>query len=143
MFCDIWTQLFCWEHRPIIYFDRFLQIPTVVEGDQKAPFSTATTLRCKGERCSFPWIAPLYPWYIPYIPECYQVPFFESLVWRVLGLNPGPGPLANALPTRPMCRLQIQFNQNFNRFVSKLWLAGVQYRLKFFFCFDLNIKEFY
>ena len=34
---------------------------TVVEGDQKAPFSIATTLRCRGGRNSFPWIAPLYP----------------------------------------------------------------------------------
>ena len=29
-------------------------------GDQKAPFSIATTPRCKGGRYSFPWIAPLY-----------------------------------------------------------------------------------
>ena len=31
----------------------------VVEGDPKALFSVATTPRCKGERYSFPWIAPL------------------------------------------------------------------------------------
>ena len=41
----------------------------LVEGDQKAPFSTATTLRCRGGRYSFPRIAPLYPWYVPYIAE--------------------------------------------------------------------------
>ena len=34
---------------------------TVVEGDPKAPFSIATTPRCRRERYSFPWIAPLYP----------------------------------------------------------------------------------
>ena len=66
---------------------------TVVEGDQKAPFSIATTPRCKGGRNSFPWIAPLYPWYIPYIAECkarrYLVPFLKSLIWLDLGLNPG------------------------------------------------------
>ena len=28
-------------------------------GDQKAPFSIATTPRCKGGCNSFPWIAPL------------------------------------------------------------------------------------
>ena len=39
-------------------------------GDQKAPFSIATTPRCRGECYSFPWIAPLYPWYVPYIAEC-------------------------------------------------------------------------
>ena len=32
-----------------------------VEGDQKVPFSIATTPRCRGGRYSFPWIAPLYP----------------------------------------------------------------------------------
>ena len=34
---------------------------TVVEGDQKAPFSIATIPRCEGGRYYFPWIAPLYP----------------------------------------------------------------------------------
>ena len=37
-----------------------VKLATAVEGDQKAPFAIATT----------PWIAPLYPWYIPYIAEC-------------------------------------------------------------------------
>ena len=45
-------------------------LTTVVEGDQKAPFSIATTSRCRGGRYSFPWIATIYPGYIPYIPEC-------------------------------------------------------------------------
>ena len=34
---------------------------TGVKGDPKAPFSIATTPKCKGGRKSFPWIAPLYP----------------------------------------------------------------------------------
>ena len=55
----------------------------LVKGDPKAPFSTATTPRYRGGRYSFPWIAPLYPWYIPINAECearrYQVPFFKSL----------------------------------------------------------------
>ena len=38
-----------------------VKLVTVVEGDQKAPFSIATTPRCKRGRYSFPWIAPLYP----------------------------------------------------------------------------------
>ena len=33
---------------------------TVDEGDQKAPFSIATTLRCRGGCYSVPWIAPIY-----------------------------------------------------------------------------------
>ena len=39
-------------------------------GDPKAPFPIATTLRFRGGRYSFPWIAPLYTWYVPYIAEC-------------------------------------------------------------------------
>ncbi len=70
-----------------------VKLATVVEGDQKAPFSIATTPRCRGGHYSFIWIAPLYPWCVPYIAECearrYQVPFLKSLVWRDLGLNPG------------------------------------------------------
>ena len=34
---------------------------TVVKGDPKAPFSIATTPRCRGGPYSFPQIAPLYP----------------------------------------------------------------------------------
>ena len=43
------------------YNDLFILIKvTVVEGNPKAPFSLATTLRCRGGHYSFPWIAPLY-----------------------------------------------------------------------------------
>ena len=42
----------------------------VIDGDPKAPFSIATTSRCRGGRYSFPWIASLYPRYTPYIAEC-------------------------------------------------------------------------
>ena len=70
-----------------------VKLATVVENNQKAPFSIATTPRCRGGCYFFPWIAPLYTRYVPYIAECYarryQVPFFESLVWRNLGLNLG------------------------------------------------------
>ena len=43
---------------------------TIVESEPKAPFSIATTQRCRGERYSIPWIAPLYPWSLPYSAEC-------------------------------------------------------------------------
>ena len=33
----------------------------LVESEPKAPFSIATTPRCRRELYSFPWIAPLYP----------------------------------------------------------------------------------
>ena len=40
-----------------------------------------------------PSIAQLYPWSLPYNAECQvrqrRVPFFESLVWLDVGLNPG------------------------------------------------------
>ena len=36
-------------------------ISKVVEDNQKAPFSIASTPRYRGGRYSFPWIAPLYP----------------------------------------------------------------------------------
>ena len=32
-----------------------VKLATVVEGDPKAPFSIATTPRCRGGRYSFPW----------------------------------------------------------------------------------------
>ena len=38
-----------------------VKLATVVAGNQKSPFSKTTTLRCRGGRYSFPWIAPLYP----------------------------------------------------------------------------------
>ena len=41
-----------------------IKLANLVEGDPKAPFSIATTLRCRGGRYSFPWIAPLYPYII-------------------------------------------------------------------------------
>ena len=45
-------------------------LATVVKGDPKALFSVATTPKYWGGCYSFPWIAPLYPWYIPYNAEC-------------------------------------------------------------------------
>ena len=47
-----------------------VKLATVVEDDQKAPFSIATTPRCRGGFYSFPWSAPLNPWYVSYIAEC-------------------------------------------------------------------------
>ena len=37
------------------------RLVTLVKGDPKAPFSIATTPRCRGGRYCIPWIAPLYP----------------------------------------------------------------------------------
>ena len=38
-----------------------VKLKTVVEGDPKAPFSIATTPRCRGGLYSIPWIAPFHP----------------------------------------------------------------------------------
>ena len=38
-----------------------VKLAIVVKGDLKAPFSLATTPRCREGHYSFLWIAPLYP----------------------------------------------------------------------------------
>ena len=38
-------------------------------GDSKAPFSIPTTPKFREECYSFPWIAPFYPWSVPYNAE--------------------------------------------------------------------------
>ena len=70
-----------------VYTVKNVKLATVVKGDSKAPFSKATTPRCRGGRYFFPWITPLYPWYVPYNARRHQVPLFESLVWLDLGLT--------------------------------------------------------
>ena len=78
----------------------------LVKGDPKAPFSIATTPRCRGEHYSIPWIAPLYPWSLPYNAECLakrnQVPFFEFGMTRPEIEPRSPGTLANTLFIWPM-----------------------------------------
>ena len=55
-FGKVWTSL-----SPSAIGSIVSNLATLVEGDPKAPFSMATTLRCKGGRYFFRWIAPLYP----------------------------------------------------------------------------------
>ena len=63
---------------------------TKVEGDPKAPFSLATTLRCREECYSFPWIASLYPWYAPNYAKCKEA---SSTIFWVFGMTqPGIEP---------------------------------------------------
>ena len=38
-----------------------VNLANIVEGNLKAPFSMATTPRCRGWYYPFPWIAPLNP----------------------------------------------------------------------------------
>ena len=51
-------------------FNKYVKLATLVEGDPKALFSIATTLRYRGGCYSFPWIAPFYPWSLPCNAEC-------------------------------------------------------------------------
>ena len=82
------------------------KLTTLVEGDLKAPISTATTPRCRGGLYSIPWIAPLYSWFSPYNAA-------SSTIFWIFGMTqPGiepwsPRPLANTLLIRPMARLLI------------------------------------
>ena len=46
-----------------------VKLATVVGGDQKAPLSIAITPKFRRGRYSIPWIAPLYPWSVPYSAE--------------------------------------------------------------------------
>ena len=58
-----------------------VKLATLVEGDLKAPFSIATTPRCRGGCYSFPWIAPLYPWSLPYNADCQARRHFFLSLW--------------------------------------------------------------
>ena len=59
-----------WFITSIFIIKLWVKLATVVEGNLKAPFSIATTPRCWKGCYSFPWIAPFYPWSLPYNAEC-------------------------------------------------------------------------
>ena len=46
---------------PLYTYKVKVKLATVIKSDLKAPFSIATTWKCREGRYSFPWIAPLYP----------------------------------------------------------------------------------
>ena len=79
---------------------------TVVKGNPKAPFSIATTPRCRGGRYSFPGL--LYFTLDPYlimlsVKQGGIKDHFLSLWYARPGIEPrSPGPLANTLTARPM-----------------------------------------
>ena len=94
-FSHIYWFIYLWKSICTIYK---VKLATLAVGDPKAPFSIATTQRCTGGRYSFPWIAPLYPWNVPYQARRHQVLFF-----LVFGMTRprielrSPVPLANIL----------------------------------------------
>ena len=76
-----------------------------MEGDPKAPFSLATTPRCRRGRNSIPWIAPLYTWSL----QCWVLTeAASSTIYWVFGMiRPGiearsRGPLTNTQLIRSM-----------------------------------------
>ena len=90
-----------------IYIKVKVKLATVVDGDQKAPFSITTTPRYRGGRYSFlldcstlPLIRTLHCWVLSM-----EV---SSIILKVFGMTwPGiepwsHGPLANTLLTKPM-----------------------------------------
>ena len=64
----------------------------IKEGNPKAPFSIATTLKCRGKHYSFPWTAPLtldlHLIMLRVKEGGIKLLFFEFLVWLNLDGNP-------------------------------------------------------
>ena len=90
----------------VLLWTNKVKLATIVKGDQKAPFSIATTPRCKEGCYSFLLIAPLCPIHTLY---CWVLSKkVSSTIFKVFGMmRPGiehrsPGPLANTLPTGPI-----------------------------------------
>ena len=81
-----------------------LKLATLVDGDPKAPFSIATTPRCREGSYSIPWISPLYPWSTPYnaVKQGSIKYHFWVFGMTLAGIEPrSPGSLLNTLLIRP------------------------------------------
>ena len=63
------------------------KLVTLVEGDPNAPFSIATTPRCRGGCHSIRWIAPLYLWSFPLSQEFLQL-IYCRWRWQAFNLDP-------------------------------------------------------
>ena len=76
----------------------------LVKGSPKAPFSIATTPRCRGEHYSIPWIAPLDPFLIALSAKQGGIKYhFSVFVMTQYRIEPWcPGPQTNTLLIRPM-----------------------------------------
>ena len=101
----------------LVVVSKYLKLSPLVEGDPKAPFSIATTPRCRRRAlflsldCStLPLIRTLYCWVLS--------KDVSSTIFKVFGMTrPGieprsPGPLVNTLPTRPMSRFSSSSSSN-------------------------------
>ena len=108
---------------PLFWKFATMKLATLVEDDLKAPFSIATTLRCRAGTTPFSGLlhftldaylimlsvkAPSSPFFFFFF-------FFKSLVWLELGLNPGLPDhwwTLNSL-SHVICKLMIQLGSNF------------------------------
>ena len=83
-----------------------VKLATLVKGDPKAPFSIATSPKCRGGCYSIRSIAPFYLWSSPYSAECEAV-----FGMTQPGIEPRfPGPLLNTLLIKPMAQWKIPHN---------------------------------
>ena len=105
---------------------------------RRFPLQQATTPRYRRGRYSIPWIALLYSLSLTYKAEWmqgwYQVPFFVSLVWLDLGLNPdlpnhwrtlyqwaGKGQYSSVQVSKPLLYLHLQVSVSFSHLQSTLY----------------------
>ena len=89
-----------------------VKLAILVESDPKAPFSIVTTPRCRGVQLLL-WIAPLYPWSLPYVLSKVA----STTMFWVFGMTRPrielqfPGLLTNTLLIRPMDRKRMNLLQ--------------------------------
>ena len=104
----IWFRMVLWHINHCRLFnaesDLFkykVKLGTVIEGNPKAPFSLATTPRCRGEGYSLSRINPLF---LDSRPIMLSVKYhFWVFGTSLLGIDTKPpGPSVNNLPTSPM-----------------------------------------
>ena len=95
----------CWYvlcHRESTYWLSKVKLVTLVESDLKAPYSIATTPRCREECYAFPGLLhfTLDPYFI-----MLNVKHFLSLWYDLTWVEPpSPGPLANTLLIRSISK---------------------------------------
>ena len=69
----------------MIYIYTKVNLASIVEDDQKAPFSLATTPRCRGGHFFFLWIFPLFFLLTSHLkgPTDQQITFFSRIIYGV------------------------------------------------------------
>ena len=98
----------------LLLSNKKVKLATIVKGDLKAPFSIATTPRCRGGRYSFPGL--LYFTLDPYLiilsvkKGGIKYHFLSLLYDSTCDWTQGPGPLANTLTARSMSGYTLQFS---------------------------------